>query len=115
VFEVRVVRRIFGPKKDKVTREWRRLHREELYAACSLPNIIRAIKSRLLRWATHVELRGTGQVHTGFKWENLRDGDHLEDPGVDGRIILKLIFEKWVGRAWSGSIWLRIGNGGGLL
>ena len=61
-----MVRRIFGPKKDEVTREWRTLHTEELYAPCSLPNIIRAIKLRLLRWARHVALRGTGQVHTGF-------------------------------------------------
>jgi hypothetical protein len=38
----------------------------------------------------------------------------LEDPGVDGRIILKLIFEKWVGKAWTVSIWLRIGTGVGL-
>jgi hypothetical protein len=39
-------------------------------------------------------LRGTGEVHTGFWWGNLRDGDHLEDLGVYGRIILKWIFKK---------------------
>ena len=42
------------------------------------------------------------------------EGDHLEDPDLDKRIILKLIFGKW-GRVWTGSIWLRIGTGGGLL
>ena len=50
VFENRVQRRIFGPKRDEVRWEWRRLHNKELYALCSR-NIIRMIKSRRLRWA----------------------------------------------------------------
>jgi hypothetical protein len=49
----RALRRIFGPKRDEVTGEWRRLHGEELYALYS-PNIIRVINSRILRWAGHV-------------------------------------------------------------
>jgi hypothetical protein len=49
-----VLRRIFGPKRDEVTREWRRLHNKELYAVYSSPNIIQVIKSSRLRWAGHV-------------------------------------------------------------
>jgi hypothetical protein len=55
-----------------------------------------------------------GEVHTGLYCGNLK-GDHLEDPGVDGRIILKWTCERLDGGAWTGSIWLRIGTGGGLL
>jgi hypothetical protein len=54
VFEILAPRRIFGPKIDEVTGEWRRLHKEELYAVYSSPNIIRVMKSRSLRWAGHV-------------------------------------------------------------
>ena len=54
---------------------------------------------------------GRREVYTGFWWGNLREIDHLEDPGVDERIILKLIFRKWDVGAWIGSSWLRIGAG----
>jgi hypothetical protein len=58
IFENRVLRRIFGPKTDEVTGEWRRLHNKELYALNSSRNIIRVIKSRRLRWAGHVVCMG---------------------------------------------------------
>jgi hypothetical protein len=58
VSENRVLRRIFGPKRDEVTGEWRRLHNKELYALYSSPNIIRVTKSRRLRWAGHVARMG---------------------------------------------------------
>jgi hypothetical protein len=58
VFENKVLRRIFGLKRDEVTGEWRRLHNKELYALYFSPNIIRVMKSRRLRWAGHVARMG---------------------------------------------------------
>jgi hypothetical protein len=58
VFENRVLRRIFGPKRDHVTGDWRKLHNEELHNLYSQPNIIRMIKSRRMRWTGHVAQMG---------------------------------------------------------
>jgi hypothetical protein len=58
VFENRVLRRIFGPKRDEVTGEWRQLHNEELHDLYSSPSIIRIIKTRRMRWACHVARMG---------------------------------------------------------
>jgi len=73
VFENRVLRRKFGPRRDEVTGEWRRLHNEELNDLYSSPNIVRVIKSRIMRWAGHVarmgEERGVYRVLVG-KTEN---------------------------------------------
>jgi hypothetical protein len=77
-------------------------------------DIIRVIKSRRMRWAGYVACIGEREVHIGFWWGDLREGDHLGHPGVGGRIILKWIFKKW-DKAWTGLSWLRIGTGGGLL
>jgi hypothetical protein len=49
----------------------------------------------------------------GFGWGNLREEDHLEDPDLDGRIILRLIFRKWYGGVWNGFVWFRIETSGG--
>jgi hypothetical protein len=54
LFENRVLKKIFGPKRDEITGERRRLHKEELYGQYSSPDIIRAIKFRRMRWASHV-------------------------------------------------------------
>jgi len=58
VFQNMVLGRIFGPRRDEVTGEWRRLHNEELNGLYSSPNILRVIKSRRMRWAGHVALMG---------------------------------------------------------
>jgi hypothetical protein len=108
VFENRALREIFGPKRDGVTMEWSKLHNEELNDLYSSPNIVRVIKSRSMRWAEHVarigEERGVCRVLVG----NLRGRDYWGDPGVDGRIILGLIFRRWDVGVWTGLGWLRI-------
>jgi hypothetical protein len=58
---------------------------------------------------------GRGEVHTEFRWGNVRERDHLEDAGVDGRIILRWIFRKCDVGAWTGWSWLGIGTGGVIL
>jgi len=55
------------------------------------------------------------EAYTEFRWGNLRVRDHLGDPGVEGMIILRWIFRKWDVELWTGSSWLRVGTGGGLL
>ena len=105
VLENRVLRRVFGPKRDEVTGEWRKLHNKELSDRYSLPNIVRVVKSRRMTWAGHVVRMGG----------NLRERDQWEDPDADGRIILRWIFRKWEGVVGTGWSWLRIGIGGGHL
>jgi len=61
VFENGVLRRVFGPKRDEVTGEQRKLHNEELSDLCSLPNIVRVVKSRRMGWAGHVARTGGGE------------------------------------------------------
>jgi hypothetical protein len=58
LFYNRVLRRVFGPRRDKVTGEWRKLHSEELNYLYSSPNIVRVIKSRRMEWAGHVARMG---------------------------------------------------------
>jgi hypothetical protein len=66
VFENRVLRRIFGPKRDEVTRERGMLNNEELNNLYSSPNIIRVTKSKRMRWARHVTGMETAELYTGF-------------------------------------------------
>jgi len=114
VFENRVLRRIFGPIKDEVTGEWRRLHNEELNDLYYSPNIVRVIKSRRMRWAGHMARMGEERGCIGSWWGNRRERDHWGDLGVDGWIILGWI-SRWVVGIWTGLGWSRIETGGGRM
>jgi hypothetical protein len=76
VFETRVLRRIFGPKRDEVTGEWRKLHNEELRDLYSSPSIIRIIKSRRMSWVGHVARMGEKRKRIDYWWESQRERDH---------------------------------------
>jgi len=115
VFENRVLRRIFGPKRDVVTGEWRKLYNEELNVLYSSPNIVQVTKSRRKKWAGHVARMGDGRSVYRILVGNLRERDQWGYPGGNGRIILRLIFRNWDVGVWTGSSWLRTGTGGGHL
>jgi len=76
VFENRMLRKIFGPRRDEVTGEWRRLHNEELNELYSSPNFVRMIKSRRTRWAGHMARMGEERGCIGSWWGNRRERDH---------------------------------------
>jgi len=112
VFKNRVLRRIFGPKRNKVTREWRKLYNEEFNDMYSSPNIVRVIKSRRMKWAGHVarmgERRGVYRVVVGkpegkrqlgrprHRWENNIKMD-LQEVGCGGMDWIELAhdMERW--------------------
>ena len=110
-----VLRRIFEPRRDEVTGEWRRLHNEELNGLYSSPNIVRVIKSRRMRWAGHVarmgEERGVYRVLVG-KPEGKRPLGRPRLRWVDN---IKMISRRWDVGIWTGLGWPRIGTGGGRL
>jgi hypothetical protein len=110
VFENRVLKRIFGPKRDEITGSGEnfiilyyilliqycagdKIEKNEMGAVCSSD--------------------GEGGFCTGFCWGNLRERDHWGEPGVDERIILWRIFRKWDAWLWTGLSWLRLGTGAG--
>jgi hypothetical protein len=76
LFENRVLRRIFGPKRDEVTGCWRKLHNEALHNLYSSPNIIRMTKSRRMRWVDHTARMGRRGMHIGYWWKSQKERDH---------------------------------------
>jgi hypothetical protein len=112
VFENRVLRRIFGPKRDEVTGEWRKLHNEELHDLYSSASIIRIIKLRWMRWVEHVARMG-----------ERRNAYRFLVGKPEGRRPLERTRRRWMDNieidlvevGWGDVVWLRIGTGGELL
>ena len=115
VFQNMVLRRIFGPRRDEVTGEWRRLHNEELNDMYCSPNIVRVIKWRRMRWAGHVARMGEERGCIGSWWGNRRERDHLGRPRRRWVDNSKVDIEELGCGLWTGSSWLGIGTGGGYL
>jgi hypothetical protein len=111
VFENRVLRRIFGPKREE-DGSWRKVHNNELHSLYSSPNIVRAIKSRRLRWVGHMARmeEGRGEVFTGFWLGGPKVKDHWEDLGVGKRITLRWTLGRQGSTRRTGFSWLRIGS-----
>jgi hypothetical protein len=114
VFENRVLKKIFGPKREE-DGSWRKLHNNELHNLYSSTNIVRVIKSRRMRWAEHVACMGRGQVFTGFWLGGPKARDHWEDLGIGGRITLRWTLGRKGLMRQTGFCWLRIGSSGRLL
>jgi hypothetical protein len=76
VFENRVLKRIFGPKRDEVIGGWIKLHNEELHSLYCSPSIIRIMKTRRMRWAGHLARMERSGMHIGFWWESQKERDH---------------------------------------
>jgi hypothetical protein len=96
--------RVLGPKWEEVVGSWRKLRNKELHDLYASPNIIRVIKSITMGWVGHVAW--TGEVRNSYIFfvGNWKGTDHLEDLGIDGKIILEWILGKYGGRVWTGFI-----------
>jgi hypothetical protein len=107
--------RIFGPKKDEVTGEWKRLHNGELYDLCSSPSIIKVIKSRRIRWAGHVARMENRIGACMVSVERPERRSALEKPRCKCEDDIKMDPQEVGWEAWTALIWLRMEKGGGRL
>jgi hypothetical protein len=115
VFENRVLSRIFGPKRDEVTGEWRRLHNEELNDLYPSPNIIWVMNPRRMMWAWRVIRMGEGRGAYRILVERPEGRRPLGRHRRKWEDNIKMDLEEVGWGAWTGLVWLRIGTGGGLL
>jgi hypothetical protein len=112
VFENRVLRRIFGPKREE-DGSWRKLHNDVLHSLHFSPTIVRAIISRRMRWVGHVARMG--EVFIGFWLGGPKVRNHWENLDIDGRITLRWTLGRQGSMGRTGFSWLRIGSSGWLL
>jgi hypothetical protein len=115
VFENRMLKRVFGPKRDEVTGEWRKLHKEELSDLYPLPNIVRMVKSRRMRWAGHVALMGEGRGVNRVLVEKPEEKRPFGRPRRRWEDNIKMDLQEVGGVVGTGWSWLRIGTVGGYL
>jgi hypothetical protein len=110
VFETRVLKRIFGPRRDEIIGEWKRLHNEELYALYSSSNISRVINSRIMRWVGHVAPSARRDAYwvSEEKPEGRRPFGRWEDN-------IKVDLREVIWEAWIGLNLLMIGTDSGIL
>jgi hypothetical protein len=94
LFENRVLRRIFGPKRDEEIGDWRKLHNEELHNLYGSSRIIRRMKSRKMRWVGHVARMGITAMHTGFWWESQTERDQIGRHKCRWDIIIRWILDR---------------------
>ena len=109
-----MLRRVFGPKRDEVTGEWRKLHNEELRGLYSLLNIVRLVKSRKMRLAGHVARMGEGRVVHRVLVGKPEGKRPLGRPRRKWEDNIKMDLRE-VGEVETGWSWLRIGTDGGHL
>jgi hypothetical protein len=114
VFENRVLRRIFGPKRDEVTGEWRKLYNEELHNLYTSPDINRQIKSRRMGWAGHVARMGEERKLYKVLVRKPESKRPLGRPRRKWEDRIRMDLKEIGWRVWIGFDWLRIGTDGWL-